>query len=48
VQTRTAKGKKILRYYYFDIQKVLENPHDLLTAVVAVDEHKHLTEQLWP
>jgi hypothetical protein len=42
VQTRTAKGKKILRYYYFDIQKALENPHDLLTAIIAVDEHKHL------
>jgi hypothetical protein len=42
VQTRTAKGKKIRRYYYFDIQKALENPYDLLNAIVAVDEHKQL------
>lgn len=42
VQTRTAKGKKILRHYYFDIQMALDNPHDLISAIVAVDEKKLL------
>lgn len=42
VHTRTAKGKKILRYYYFNIEYALENPHDLLNAIVAVDEQKQL------
>lgn len=42
VQTRTAKGKKIERYYYFDIRKAVESPHALDEAVVAVDEKRQL------
>lgn len=42
VQTRTAKGKKIERHYYFDIQKAVDAPHALDEAVVAVDENRQL------
>jgi hypothetical protein len=42
VQTRTAKGRKILRHYYFDIRKALDAPHALDEAVVAVDEARQL------
>ncbi|TXF10365.1 GmrSD restriction endonuclease domain-containing protein [Pelomicrobium methylotrophicum] len=37
VRTCTAKGKKIERYYYFDIRRALEDSID--EAVVGVDEH---------
>lgn len=40
VQTRTAKGKKILRHYYFDIRAAIENLEDLLDAIISVDETK--------
>ncbi len=42
VQTRTAKKKKIQRYYYFDIKRATETPHALDEAVVAVDETRQL------
>ena len=42
VRTRTAKGKKIQRNYYFDIQKVVDAPGSLDDAVVAVDENRQL------
>ena len=42
VRTQTAKRKKIKRYYYFDIQKVLDAPNLLDDAVVAVDENRQL------
>jgi hypothetical protein len=42
VNTRTAKGKKIRRHYYFDIQKAVEMPHALDEAIVAVDESHEL------
>ena len=42
VRTRTAKGKRIERNYYFDIQKVLDAPDSLDDAVVAVDESRQL------
>ena len=42
VRTQTAKRKKIKRYYYFDIQKVLDAPNSLDDAVVAVDENRQL------
>jgi hypothetical protein len=42
VQTRTAKGKKIQRHYYFDIHKALEFPHALDEAVLAVDETRQM------
>lgn len=42
VQTRTAKGTKIRRHYYFDVRKALEGPHALEDAVVAVDESRTL------
>ena len=40
VQTRTAKGKKIQRHYYFDIEAALDSPEDLSDAVFSVDETK--------
>lgn len=40
VRTTTAKGKKIQRYYYFDIRRALEMPHALEEAVVAVDQNR--------
>lgn len=42
VQTRTAKGKRIQRHYYFDIRKAVEAPHALDEAIVAVDENRQL------
>jgi hypothetical protein len=42
VKTRTAKGNKIKRYYYFDIRRALEAPQALDQAVVAVDENRQL------
>ncbi len=42
VQTRTSKGKKIQRHYYFNIELAVESPHDLDEAIVAVDENKQL------
>lgn len=42
VNTWTAKGKKIKRYYYFDIRKAIEMPHALDEAIIAVDEHRQL------
>ncbi len=42
VRTRTAKGKRIQRHYYFDIRQAVEAPHDLESAVIAVDENRQL------
>lgn len=42
VQTRTSKGKKIQRYYYFNIRSALEAPHALDEAIVAVDETRQM------
>ncbi len=42
VRTRTAKGKKIKRHYYFDIKQAVETPHALDEAVVVVDENRQL------
>ena len=42
VHTRTAKGKKIKRHYYFNINKAIDAPRALDEAVVAVDENKQL------
>src|SRR5690554_6681427 len=42
VQTRTAKGKKIKRHYYFDVRKAVESPVTLDEAIVAVDENRQL------
>ena len=42
VNTRTDKGKKIKRHYYFDINKALNSPHTLDEAVIAVDENRQL------
>ena len=39
VNTRTAKGKKIKRHYYFDIRKAVDAPYALDEAVLAVDEN---------
>ena len=43
VRTRTAKGKRIRRHYYFDIDKILgSEPRDWDEAIVAVDENREL------
>lgn len=42
VQTRTSKGKKIQRHYYFDIKSAVEEPHDLEPAIVGVDESRQI------
>lgn len=42
VQTRTSKGKRIRRHYYFDIRRALDAPHALEQAIVAVDENRQL------
>ncbi len=42
VRTRTAKGKRIERNYYFDIRKALDAPDSLDDAVVAVDANRQL------
>jgi len=42
VQTRTSKGKKIQRHYYFNVKQALESPHDLHSAIIAVDENRQL------
>lgn len=42
VQTRTSKGKKIQRHYYFDIKLAVDAPHDLDSAVIAVDENRQV------
>ncbi|MBE2170057.1 MULTISPECIES: DUF262 domain-containing protein [unclassified Cobetia] len=44
VDTRTAKGKKIRRHYYFDIRKALEGDERLDEAVFAVDEKRRTTK----
>lgn len=40
VQTRTIKGKKIQRHYYFNIKLAVESPHELDQAVVGVNERR--------
>lgn len=42
VRTKTSKGKKINRHYYFDIRRALDAPHALDEAIVAVDENRQL------
>jgi len=42
VKTRTSKGKHIQRHYYFNIRHVLDAPHALDEAIVAVDENRQL------
>ena len=40
VDTRTAKGKKIRRHYYFNIRKARECAERLEDAIEAVDENR--------
>ena len=42
VDTRTAKGKDILRHYYFDIPMALEGDERLDEAVKAVDKNRQI------
>ena len=42
VHTRTSKGKKIKRHYYFDIELALETSNDLYSAIIAVDENRQI------
>lgn len=41
-RTRDAKGKEIMRHYYFDIRKAVEAPSALEEAVLAVDQNWQL------
>lgn len=43
VHTRTDKGKDILRYYYIDIEKVLDSSVDRVDAIISVPETKVVT-----
>jgi hypothetical protein len=42
VETQTSTGKKIKRYYYFDIRHALDAPYDLEHAIIAVDENRQV------
>jgi len=42
VQTRTGRGRSVLRYYYFDIQRAVKTPSALEDALVAADEKRHM------
>ncbi len=42
VRTKTAKGRRIKRHYYFDIRRAVDAPHALEEAVVAVDENREV------
>lgn len=42
VNTQDARGKKIKRYYYFDIRSALEGPDRLEEALVGVDENRQI------
>lgn len=42
VNTRTAKGKKIKRHYYFNINLALEGEEYLDQAVIAVDDDRRI------
>lgn len=40
VNTKTDKGKEIKRYYYFDIEKCLDENTDRIDAIISVDENR--------
>ena len=42
VRTKTEKGKEVDRYYYFDINKCLDESEDRLDAIIAVPSDKKL------
>lgn len=42
VKTRTSKGKRIDRHYYFDVRLALEGAERLEEAIVAVDANRQL------
>lgn len=42
VRTKTEKGKEVDRYYYFDINKCLDDGEDRLDAIIAVPADKKL------
>lgn len=41
--TRTDKGKEIDRFYYVDIEKILDPDVDTIDAVISVPENKQIT-----
>lgn len=42
VSTRTNKNKPIKRYYYFDIERMLDDPHNREDAVLSLDESRQI------
>ena len=42
VRTKTEKGKDVYRFYYFDINKCLDESEDRLDAIIAVPADKKL------
>ena len=44
VETRTDKGKDIKRFYYFDINKCLDDNEDRLDAVCSIPEDRKIKE----
>lgn len=43
VKTKNTKQKEIKRWYYFDIKKALNNPFDIIEAIISVPENKKIT-----
>jgi hypothetical protein len=43
VKTKNSKQKEIKRWYYFDIKKALNNPFDIIEAIISVPENKKIT-----
>lgn len=46
VKTRNEKGYEILRWYYIDMQKAMDNSLDLEEAIFSVNEKKIVTENI--
>ena len=44
VNTRNNKGKRIQRYYYFDMKAAVDDSLNLLDAIVSVNENKQIWE----
>ncbi len=46
VVTRNEKNKPIRRWYYIDMQKALDTSYDLEEAIISVNEHKQVTQDI--
>lgn len=45
-RSKMNKGKTLLRYYYIDMKKALDQSCDMLDAIISIDESKILTENI--